>query len=102
MEWNGATFGMSESPPLRDSYEDVLTSVAQPRPACARRLPWLSNHRTDPTPSVAFRVEQLHNFVKDPNMVTERAHQTIRATPAMEAGLTDRVWTIAEIVGLLA
>jgi hypothetical protein len=25
-------------------------------------------------------------------------HQTIRVTPAMEAGLTDRVWSIAELV----
>jgi hypothetical protein len=31
-----------------------------------------------------------------------RVHQTLRATPAMEAGVTDRVWTLAEIVGLLA
>lgn len=30
-----------------------------------------------------------------------RVHQTLRVTPAMEAGLADHVWTIAEIVGLL-
>ena len=30
-----------------------------------------------------------------------RVHQTLRVTPAMEAGLTDHVWTLAEIVGLL-
>ncbi|MGH9867009.1 MAG: IS1 family transposase [Candidatus Polarisedimenticolia bacterium] len=30
-----------------------------------------------------------------------RIHQTLRVTPAMEAGLTDHVWTLAEIVGLL-
>lgn len=30
-----------------------------------------------------------------------RVHQTLRVTPAMEAGLTDHVWTIAELVGLL-
>jgi IS1 family transposase len=29
-----------------------------------------------------------------------RIHQTIRVTPAMEAGITDHVWTIEEIVGL--
>jgi len=28
-------------------------------------------------------------------------HQTLRATPAMEAGISDHVWTMAEIVGLL-
>jgi IS1 family transposase len=31
-----------------------------------------------------------------------RVHQTLRVTPAMEAGLTQHVWSIAEIVGLLA
>jgi IS1 family transposase len=30
-----------------------------------------------------------------------RVHQTIRVTPAMEAGVTDHVWTVAEIVALL-
>jgi len=30
-----------------------------------------------------------------------RVHQTLRVTPAMEAGLTDHVWGLEEIVGLL-
>lgn len=30
-----------------------------------------------------------------------RVHQTLRVTPAMEAGLADHVWTIEEIIGLL-
>jgi hypothetical protein len=30
-----------------------------------------------------------------------RVHQTLRVTPAMEARLTDRVWSIEELVGLL-
>jgi IS1 family transposase len=30
-----------------------------------------------------------------------RVHQTLRVTPAMEAGLTDHVWTITELVQLL-
>jgi len=30
-----------------------------------------------------------------------RVHQTLRVTPAMEAGLSDHVWSIAEIIGLL-
>lgn len=30
-----------------------------------------------------------------------RVHQTLRVTPAMEAGLTNRVWSLAELVGLL-
>jgi hypothetical protein len=30
-----------------------------------------------------------------------RVHQTLRVTPAMEAGLADRVWTLEELVSLL-
>lgn len=30
-----------------------------------------------------------------------RVHQTLRVTPAMEAGLTDHVWELEELVGLL-
>jgi hypothetical protein len=30
-----------------------------------------------------------------------RIHQTLRVTPAMEAGVADHVWSIAEIAGLL-
>jgi hypothetical protein len=31
-----------------------------------------------------------------------RVHQTLRVTPAMEAGISNHVWTLEEIVGLLA
>jgi hypothetical protein len=31
-----------------------------------------------------------------------RVHQTLRVTPAMEAGLTDHVWEIEELVGLIS
>jgi len=30
-----------------------------------------------------------------------RVHQTLRVTPAMEAKLTDHVWEVEELVGLL-
>lgn len=30
-----------------------------------------------------------------------RVHQTLRVTPAMEAGLSDHVWSVAELVSLL-
>ncbi len=30
-----------------------------------------------------------------------RVHQTLRVTPAMEAGVADHIWTLEEIVGLL-
>ena len=31
-----------------------------------------------------------------------RVHQTLGVTPTMEAGVSDHVWSIEEIVGLLA
>lgn len=30
-----------------------------------------------------------------------RVHQTLRVTPAMEAGVADHVWTIEEVMALL-
>ena len=30
-----------------------------------------------------------------------RIHQTLRVTPAMEAGITDHVWSLEEIVALM-
>jgi hypothetical protein len=30
-----------------------------------------------------------------------RVHQTLRVTPAMEAGIADHVWSIEEIIQLL-
>jgi len=30
-----------------------------------------------------------------------RVHQTLRVTPTMEAGITDHIWSIEEIIGLL-
>jgi hypothetical protein len=30
-----------------------------------------------------------------------KVHQTLRVTPAMESGLTNQVWSLAELVGLL-
>ena len=30
-----------------------------------------------------------------------RVHQTLSVTPAMEAGLTDHVWTVEELIALL-
>ena len=28
-----------------------------------------------------------------------RVHQTLRVTPAMQAGITDHVWSVAELLG---
>jgi hypothetical protein len=40
---------------------------------------------TDPLPE-----NRTHNFC--------RLHKTLRVTPAMEAGITSRVWTLAELL----
>ena len=48
----------------------------------------LDNHKA------AVALHYMHyNFV--------RIHQSLRVTPAMEAGVSDHVWSIEEIVGLL-
>jgi hypothetical protein len=31
----------------------------------------------------------------------DRVHQTLRVTPAMEAGISNHVWSLEEIVNLL-
>ncbi len=48
----------------------------------------LANHRAAVAIHFAF-----YNFC--------RVHKTLRVTPAMEAGLTDHVWEVAELVGML-
>jgi hypothetical protein len=45
-------------------------------------------------PEAAVSLYSLHyNF--------GRVHSSLRVTPAMEAGIADHVWTLAEIVALL-
>ena len=43
--------------------------------------------------NIRIQVTHSHNFA--------RIHQSLRVTPAMEAGLADHVWEIQEIVALL-
>lgn len=42
--------------------------------------------------AVAFHF-MYYNFVK--------VHQTLKVTPAMEAGLTDRLWDISDLVAII-
>jgi hypothetical protein len=48
---------------------------------------WVSLRSTQPTDFT------LYNWT--------RIHSTLRVTPAMAAGITDRVWSVEEIVGLM-
>ncbi len=61
-----------------------------------RRFTRLTNAFTKKAENHAHAVAvhfMWYNFAK--------IHQTLRVTPAMEAGVTDHVWTAEEIVGLL-
>jgi len=60
---------------------------------CMRRLTRLtnafSNQLEDLKAAVALHFAH-YNFV--------RIHQTLRATPAMAAGVTDRLWSMSELI----
>jgi hypothetical protein len=49
--------------------------------------PWIV-----PLSLAVFLRSMFYNF--------ERIHKTLRVTPAMEAGVTDHVWSLEEITGL--
>ena len=53
---------------------------------------WLSKKLANHEAAIALHYMH-YNFA--------RVHQTLRVTPAMEAGVADHVWTIEEIIGLL-
>ena|ERR1035438_426213 len=46
-----------------------------------------------------FMQQPVRIFPNSFNFV--RIHQTLRVTPAMEAGISNHVWSLEEIVGLL-
>ncbi len=61
-----------------------------------RRFTRLTNAFSKKVENLASAVSlhfMYYNFV--------RVHQTLRVTPAMEAGITDHVWTLEEVAGLL-
>src|SRR5579863_5297573 len=62
---------------------------------CMRRFTRLTNAHSKKVENLAYAVAlyfMYYNFA--------RVHETIRCTPAMEAGVCDYVWSIQEIVGL--
>lgn len=61
-----------------------------------RRLTWLTNAFSKKIENHTAAISSHfmnHNFC--------RIHKTLGVTPAMEAGLSDRVWTIGELFGLV-
>jgi len=61
--------------------------------------PWSSSI----TNAFSKKVENLQHAVSLHFMYYNfaRIHKTLRVTPAMEAGISQHVWTLEEIVGLL-
>ena len=55
------------------------------------------------TNAFSKKIENLEHAVALPFMHYNfaRVHQTLRVTPAMEAGVADHVWTLEELIGLL-
>ncbi len=63
---------------------------------CMRRFTRLTNAFSKKIENLMHAVAlhfMYYNFV--------RVHQTLRVTPAMEAGITDRIWELEDIVSLL-
>jgi len=61
-----------------------------------RRFPRLTNAFSKKVEMHALHIAihyAYYNFVK--------IHQTLRVTPAMAAGVTDRLWDISDLVALL-
>lgn len=79
-----------------------LASIPREGPLLGSDLPWIlapgwpsdqrsglvSNHE----PAIAMHYMH-YNFC--------RIHRTLRVTPAMEAGISDHVWSIEELIGLM-
>jgi hypothetical protein len=65
------------------------------------RLPTAFAHDTSTSvpPCVPALVTAMSEATKQPTFV--RIHQTLRVTPAMEAGIADHAWTVEEIVALV-
>jgi hypothetical protein len=71
-------------------------ATTRPRPAVKRRFTRLTNAFSKKLDNhkAAVALHFMHyNFA--------RIHQTLRVTPAMEAGVSDHIWSIEEIVRLL-
>jgi IS1 family transposase len=61
-----------------------------------RRFTWLTNAFSKKLKNHAYAValhQMFYNFV--------RVHQTLRVTPAMAAGVTDMLWTMADVVAVV-
>jgi hypothetical protein len=84
----------------RPAYEHVSTSVCERQNLTMR----MSMRRfTRLTNAFSKKVENHEHAIAIHYMFYNfcRIHQSLRVTPAMEAGVSDHVWTLEEIVSLL-
>jgi hypothetical protein len=70
------------------SFQDESICASNPDTACLANF-----RRRSATPNAVALHYMYYNFC--------RIHQTLRVTPAMEAGIANHVWALEEIVGLL-
>jgi hypothetical protein len=84
----------------RPEFEHVSTSYSERQNLTIR----MSNRRfTRLTNAFSKKLENHEHSVALHFMYYNfcRIHQTLRVTPAMEAGVADHVWSVEEIVALL-
>lgn len=84
----------------KPDYKNVSTSFVE---RCNLTMRMSMRRFTRLTNAFSKKVENLGHAVALHFMFYNfgRIHQTLRVTPAMEAGLTDHVWSLEEIAGLV-
>jgi len=98
----GQCCGIKKARKIGDPIPDAVSTSYVERQnltmrMCMRRFTRLTNGFSKKVQNLAHAVAlhfMYYNF--------GRVHQTLRVTPAMEAGLTDHVWTLEEIAALSA
>src|SRR5262245_58126069 len=87
----------------RPNYVDGVLGSRRTAVADERRSAELSgiSRCPDARHSCVVRLFRLDSFRLDAQIKLTHYHQTLRVTPATEAGIANHVWSIEEIVGLL-
>ena len=89
--YRGARRGLKSMDFEHGEFVMKKSQASDCRSGYARSIPRLEKRETRGTRQSAVTLYvAFHNFC--------RVHQTVNTTPAMAAGLTDHVWTIAELL----